>query len=109
MMLNNYIKENIRKLQLMNLVIRYRTADKELQMNYIMHDFAHRYQRDELSEILYYNQERQKFADKTIHYNDLKLKQSKVFYKLCKNSSVIEKLQNNIDKLASEIWSNKKS
>lgn len=73
-------------------------------MNLIMHDFSYRYKSNAIDDLLYYNKERQKLADKTIHYNDLRIKQSKVFYKLSKNNTAIEKLQKSIDDLACEIW-----
>lgn len=70
-------------------------------MSYIMQDFAHRYQNDDLSQSVYYNEERQKLADNIIHYNGLRLRQSKVL-------SIIEGLQNSMKKISSEIWIGKK-
>ena len=73
-------------------------------MNLIMHDFAYKYKRDEVSDLVYFNRERQKLADKTIHYNDLKIKQSKIFSKLSKHASNFNVLQKKIDDLSVGLW-----
>lgn len=72
-----------------------------------MQDFSYRYQNDSIANLVYYNTERKNISEKIIEYNDLKIKQSRLFNKLFRNELAIKDISNKINKLSSEIWGKK--